>query len=43
MNARGETALGIFVGSTDPSITESIAAAGYDFVVIDCEHTPMEP
>ena len=42
MNARGETALGIFVGSTDPSITESIAAAGYDFVVIDCEHTPMD-
>ena len=43
MNDRGETALGIFVGSTDPSITESIAAAGYDFVVIDCEHTSMEP
>ncbi|WP_182481310.1 HpcH/HpaI aldolase family protein [Nocardioides immobilis] len=43
MNARGEAALGIFVGSTDPSITESVAAAGYDFVVIDCEHTPMDP
>lgn len=42
MNARGEAALGIFVGSTDPSVTESIAAAGYDFVVIDCEHTPMD-
>lgn len=42
MNARGQAALGLFVGSTDPSITESVASAGYDFVVIDCEHTPMD-
>jgi len=35
----GETLLGGFVFSTDPNITEIYAAAGFDFVIIDLEHT----
>jgi len=34
-----ETLLGGFVFSTDPNITAIYAAAGFDFVVIDLEHT----
>ena len=35
----GETLLGGFVFSIDPSITEIYAAAGFDFVILDLEHT----
>ncbi len=35
----GDTLLGGFVFSTDPNITEIYAAAGFDFVIIDLEHT----
>ena len=35
----GETLLGGFVFSTDPNITELYAAAGFDFVILDLEHT----
>lgn len=35
----GETLLGGFVFSTDPNVTEIYAAAGFDFVVLDLEHT----
>jgi len=38
----GRTALGMFVGSTDASVTEVAASAGFDFVVIDCEHSAMD-
>ena len=34
-----DTLLGGFVFSTDPNITEIYAAAGFDFVIIDLEHT----
>lgn len=34
-----ETLLGGFVFSTDPNITEIYAAAGFDFVIVDMEHT----
>ena len=43
INDRGDAALGLFVGSTDASVTEVAASAGFDFVVIDCEHSPMDP
>jgi len=35
----GQPLLGGFVFSTDPNITEIYAAAGFDFVIIDLEHT----
>src|ERR1019366_5845289 len=35
----GDTLLGGFIFSTDPNITENYAAAGFDFVIIDLEHT----
>ena len=35
----GETLLGGFVFSSDPNITEIYAAAGFDFVIVDLEHT----
>ena len=35
----GDTLLGGFVFSSDPNITEIYAAAGFDFVIIDLEHT----
>ena len=43
INDRGDPALGMFVGSTDAAVTEVAASAGFDFVVIDCEHSPMDP
>ncbi len=36
----GETLLGCFQRIPAPEITELAAAAGFDFVVIDLEHTP---
>lgn len=33
---------GIFIASTDPSTTEIAASAGYDFVLIDGEHGPLD-
>jgi 2-keto-3-deoxy-L-rhamnonate aldolase RhmA len=35
----GRPLLGSFVFSSDPNITELYAAAGFDFVIIDLEHT----
>jgi 2-keto-3-deoxy-L-rhamnonate aldolase RhmA len=35
----GGLVLGSFVFSTDPNITELYASAGFDFVIIDLEHT----
>jgi len=35
----GDTLLGGFVFSTDPNITEIYAGTGFDFVIIDMEHT----
>ena len=35
----GEKLLGGFVFSTDPNITQIYAAAGFDFVIVDLEHT----
>ena len=40
---RGEAAVGIFHGCASADLVEISALAGYDFVVIDCEHGPMSP
>ncbi len=37
----GETLLGCFQRIPAPEVTELCAAAGFDFVVIDLEHTPV--
>ena len=39
--AGGERLIGTFVKSRDPATTEALAAAGYDFVVADMEHSPL--
>lgn len=39
----GEPILGIFVGFPSPTIVELCGIAGFDFVVIDAEHGPMNP
>lgn len=37
----GESAFGTFVSINNPDVVELIALAGFDFVIIDCEHGPM--
>lgn len=39
----GAKLTGIFITSTDPCLTEVAAVAGFDFVVIDSEHGPLNP
>jgi 4-hydroxy-2-oxoheptanedioate aldolase len=36
--AKGELAAGVGVQTASPEMVEMVAAAGYDFVYIDCEH-----
>lgn len=36
------TPLGIFISSIDPASTEIAGLAGYDFVLIDGEHSPLD-
>jgi 2-keto-3-deoxy-L-rhamnonate aldolase RhmA len=36
------TPLGIFISSIDPVSTEIAGLAGYDFVMIDAEHSPLD-
>jgi 4-hydroxy-2-oxoheptanedioate aldolase len=38
---RRELLLGTFVKSRDPATTESLAVAGYDFIVADLEHSSL--
>ena len=38
---RGETPLGIFISSLDPTSTEIVGDAGFDYVVLDNEHGRM--
>lgn len=38
--AAGRSVIGTFVYLRDPAAVEVLAAAGLDFVIIDCEHTP---
>jgi 4-hydroxy-2-oxoheptanedioate aldolase len=38
----GGTAYGTFVSLPEPGVVEIIGAAGYDFALIDLEHTPID-
>ena len=40
--ARNQPPLGIFIASTDPSTTEIAGSTGFDFIIIDAEHSPMD-
>ena len=39
----GETVLGCFLKSRDASFAEFVALAGWDFLVFDAEHGPIQP
>lgn len=39
---RGKAVFGTFVSIPDPAIIEAIGYAGYDFVIIDMEHSPID-
>lgn len=38
----GETVLGSYVSSSDPSAAETLALVGFDFVWVDTEHAPLD-
>lgn len=38
----GEMVFGTFVSTANPSVVETIGWAGYDFAIIDMEHTPID-
>lgn len=40
---RGETLIGPFSVSGSPTLVETIGYAGFDFVIIDCEHAATSP
>lgn len=39
--ARGEAVIGTFIKSVDPAMTEIVCQSGFDFVILDNEHTAM--
>lgn len=39
--ARGEAVVGVFVGTADPRLVEICAYAGFDYVLLDAEHSPF--
>ncbi len=39
--ATGKTAFGVWVGMCEPAVIEIVAAAGYDYLSIDMEHSPL--
>ena len=39
---KGQKVFGTFVSLPEPGIIEAIGAAGYDFVIIDMEHSPID-
>ena len=38
----GEAKFGIFVNSHSPTVAEQFAHAGYDWLLVDCQHGPMD-
>lgn len=42
MLKNGESAIGTFAAVNSPDVIELLALAGFDFVIIDCEHGPMD-
>jgi 4-hydroxy-2-oxoheptanedioate aldolase len=40
---KGRAQIGLWMGMTEPAVVELLAGAGFDCLVIDCEHTPNNP
>jgi 4-hydroxy-2-oxoheptanedioate aldolase len=40
---RGATQIGLWVGLADSYVAEVLAGAGFDWLLIDCEHAPNDP
>ncbi len=38
----GETVFGTFISMPDPGIVEAVGAAGFDYVLLDMEHSPID-
>ncbi len=38
----GQATLGPFVGFPSPAMVETMGWLGFDFVIIDCEHGPID-
>ena len=41
--ARGEAASGLFCALGSPDIAEMLAVIGFDFIIVDCEHSTITP
>ena len=41
--ASGKTPIGCWLASGAPSTAEALGCAGFDFLVVDTEHTPIDP
>ena len=39
----GKVKFGIFVNSASPTVAEQLSFSGYDWLLVDCQHGPMEP
>ena len=39
----GTPKFGIFLNSASPTVAEQFSHAGYDWLLVDCQHGPMEP
>ncbi len=39
----GKPQIGLWMGMTDPSVAELLAGAGFDWLLIDAEHSPNDP
>ena len=39
----GKPKFGIFVNSHSPTVAEQLAHSGYDWLLVDCQHGPMDP
>ncbi len=40
---KGETIIGVFSKTCDPAFIEVLVYAGFDYVILDCEHGPSNP
>lgn len=38
----GQVCIGTWISFADPTVTELLAGAGFDFVIIDTEHSPLD-
>jgi 4-hydroxy-2-oxoheptanedioate aldolase len=41
--ASGQQAIGTVIAFDSPDVVEFVSAIGFDFIMIDCEHGPMQP